>query len=281
MMVKQARKILYQKYGRNVEDQFGNKDAYPTWPGGAQMKFVPHTENNMSAKNREKIGERIKMHMLMKRNLEVYDLDISDPNMELECLEGITIGEAILKIMTKDNNNPVFRHFQHKWHPDPMIKEYRLTAHKVFKKEADACMDSLKNTLVDKCGKGVLRAFRSKFKGLNNPFPIYGEERDDELDLEDNSEDKFLNKTITCQMDNMEIVEESIETETKAFNLYIDDDSQLTNLDKTVAHMNASDVTRKPIRILKPHRHIYEENAAEGEFLPSVETEVDGQDATT
>ena len=29
-MVKQARKILYQKYRRNVEDEFGNKDAYPT-----------------------------------------------------------------------------------------------------------------------------------------------------------------------------------------------------------------------------------------------------------
>ena len=57
-----------------------------------------------------------------------------------------------------------------------MIKEYGLTAHKVFKTEADACMGSLKNTLVDKYGKGVLRAFRSKFKGFNNPFPIYGEE---------------------------------------------------------------------------------------------------------
>ena len=108
IMVKQARNILYQKYGRNVEDEFGNKDAYPTWPGGAQMKFVPHAENNMSAKNREKIGERIKMHTVMKRHLVSYDLDIIDPDMELECLEGRTIGEAILKIMTKDNKNPVF-----------------------------------------------------------------------------------------------------------------------------------------------------------------------------
>ena len=100
------------------------------------MKFIPHAENNMSAKNREKIGERIKMHMVMKRNLVAYDLDIIDPDMELECLDGLTIGEAILKIMTKDNKNPVFRHFQHKWHPDPMIKEYKLIAHKVFKTEA-------------------------------------------------------------------------------------------------------------------------------------------------
>ena len=116
------------------------------------MNFFPHTEKNISAKNREKIGERIKIHTVMKRNLEVYDLDITDPDMELECLEGITIGEAILKIMTKDNKNPVFRHFQHKWHPDPMINEYRLTTHKVFKTEAEACMESLKNTLVDKYG---------------------------------------------------------------------------------------------------------------------------------
>ena len=169
-------------------------------------------------------------------------MDITDPNMELECLEGITIGEAILNIMTKDNKNPVFRHFQHKSHPDLMIKEYRLTAHKVFKTEADVCMDSLKNTLVDKYGKGVLQVFRSKFKGLNNLLPIYGEEEDDKLDLEDYSKDKFLNKTITCQMDNMEIVEKSIETESMAMNPYTDDDLQLTNLDKTMAHAYASGV---------------------------------------
>ena len=50
-------------------------------------------------------------------------------------------------------------------------------------------------------GEGVLQAFRSKFKGFNNPFPIYGDKEDDELKLEDDSKDKFLNKTITCQMD--------------------------------------------------------------------------------
>ena len=243
-MVKKARNVLYQKYGRNVEDEFGNKDAYPTWPGGAQMKFVPHAENNMSANNREKIGERIKMHTVMKRHLVSYDLDITDPDMEMECLEGKSIGEAILKIMTKDNKNPVFRHFQHKWHPDPMVQEYRLIAHKVFKAEADACMDSLKNTLVEKYGDGVLKAFKSKFRGLNNPFPIYGEEEEDELELEDDSVDKFLNKTITCQMDNMEIVDNNqTDTDNQEVLPYIDDDSQLTNLDKTVAHTNASDVS--------------------------------------
>ena len=242
-MVKKAQNILYQKYGRNVEDEFGNKDAYPTWPGGAQMKFVPHAENNMSSKNREKIGERIKMHTIMKRNLVSYDLDITDPDMELECLEGKTIGEAILQIMTTDKKNPVFRHFQHKWHPDPMVQEYKIVAHKVFKKEADSCMETLKNVLVEKYGDGVLKAFVSRFRGLNNPFPIYGEETEDEIELEDDSVDKFLNKTITCQMDNMEIVETSKEKETTEETPYVDDDSQLTNLDKTVAHTNASDIS--------------------------------------
>ena len=53
-------------------------------------------------------------------------------------------------------------------------------------------MESLKNTLVDKHGEGVLWAFKHKFKGLNNPFPIYGDEEDYELELEDNGKDKFL-----------------------------------------------------------------------------------------
>ena len=41
----------------------------------------------------------------------------------------------------------------------------------------------------------------------------------------------------------MEIVEKSTGTTTTAVNPYTDNDSQLTNLDKTVAHMNASDVS--------------------------------------
>ena len=36
------------------------------------------------------------MHTIMKRNLVSYDLDITDPDMELEYFEGKTIGEAIL-----------------------------------------------------------------------------------------------------------------------------------------------------------------------------------------
>ena len=41
----------------------------------------------------------------------------------------------------------------------------------------------------------------------------------------------------------MEIVEKSTEKETTAVNPYTDDDSQLTNLDKTVAHMNTLDIS--------------------------------------
>ena len=41
----------------------------------------------------------------------------------------------------------------------------------------------------------------------------------------------------------MEIVKKSTDKETIAVNPYTDDDSQLTNLDKTVAHTNASDIS--------------------------------------
>ena len=51
-----AQKKLYKMYGRNVTDAYGNTDAYLTWPGGAQMKFVPQSERNMSAANKQKSG---------------------------------------------------------------------------------------------------------------------------------------------------------------------------------------------------------------------------------
>ena len=33
--LKPARKVLYEKFGQNVTNSYGNEDAYPTWPGGA------------------------------------------------------------------------------------------------------------------------------------------------------------------------------------------------------------------------------------------------------
>ena len=51
-----ARKKLYEAFGTNVEDKHGNKDAYPIWPGGAQMKFVPCADNRMSDVDKTKIG---------------------------------------------------------------------------------------------------------------------------------------------------------------------------------------------------------------------------------
>ena len=64
--VGKARKKLYKAFGANIEDEHGNKDAYPVWPGGAQMKFVPCAENRMSDSNKTKIGRRLIMHTTMK-----------------------------------------------------------------------------------------------------------------------------------------------------------------------------------------------------------------------
>ena len=82
------RKVLYEKYGKNVIDEHGNTNAYPTWPGVAQMKFVPHAENNMSEANKEKIGRRIQAHTMMKANRITFEMDIKDPDMKLGCLRG-------------------------------------------------------------------------------------------------------------------------------------------------------------------------------------------------
>ena len=100
--LKPARKILYEKFGQNVTDSYGNEDAYPTWPGGTQMKFVPMADRNMSKDNVEEIGNQIKMHTVMKGNQVTFDTNIKDPDMTLECLKGQMIGEATFGIMTLD-----------------------------------------------------------------------------------------------------------------------------------------------------------------------------------
>ena len=97
-----ARCKLYETYGKNVEDFDGNTDAYSMWPGGGQMKFVPYVENHMSTKNRAKIERRIMIHMAMKGNAKTIPTLIKDPNITFECLEGRSIQEAVLEIMTPD-----------------------------------------------------------------------------------------------------------------------------------------------------------------------------------
>ena len=109
--LKPARKVLYEKFGRNVTDSYGNDDAYPTWPGRSQMKFVPMADRNMSKDNVAKIGNHIKMHTTMKGNQVTFNTNIKDPDMTLECFKGQTVGEAILGIMTPDNKKPPFSAF--------------------------------------------------------------------------------------------------------------------------------------------------------------------------
>lgn len=101
-----ARKSLYEMYGKNVIDKHGNTDAYPTWPGGAQMKFVPQLEKNLSESNKQKISKRLEMHTTMKGNSNVIQMDIKDPNMKIACLNGKSIGEVILDIMMPDKKIP-------------------------------------------------------------------------------------------------------------------------------------------------------------------------------
>ena len=143
--VGKARKKLYDSFGASVEDDHGNKDAYPVWPGGAQMKFVPCAENRMSDSNKTKIGRRLIMHTTMKGNAKVLRTTVTDPDMRLECLKEKTLGETILAIMTPDKTNPIFRHFQEDWRRHvSQRKSYFLVTHSFFLNDAEKAVATLK-----------------------------------------------------------------------------------------------------------------------------------------
>ena len=240
--VSPARKTLYEMYGRNFTDSYGNTDAYPIWPGGAQMKFVPQSEKNMSAANKQKIGQRLKMHTTMKSNTGTIQTDLKDPNMKPECLKGKSIGEAILNIMMPDEKDPVFRHVQKDWHPDVKTKNYSLVYHLAFEKEAQQCANTLKNVLVDHYGDGVLAAFKMGMRGLNNHHQTYGGDDIEDLGFEmDDDEDKYHRITVT----NIDVI-----TQNNSDNIAVPgkgDNSLLTGMENTVALSNTSDKTTKTV----------------------------------
>ena len=238
-----ARKKLYEMYGRNVTDVHGNTDAYPIWPGGAQMKFVPQAERNMSAANKQKIGDRLTMHTTMKGQSGTIKTDLKDPNLRPDCLEGKSIGEVILEIMMPDNKDPVFRHVQKDWHPDIDRNNYSLVYHSAFETEAQQCANTLKNVLVEQYGDGILVAFKEGMRGLNNHYQTYGNDTDAfDIDLDDD-EDKYHRITVT----NLDMVTNNTTTNVDAKELEVEkgDDSLLTGMENTVALSNTSDKTTR------------------------------------
>ena len=243
--LKPARKVLYEKFGRNVTDSYGNQDAYPTWPSGAQMKFVPMADRNMSKDNVTKIGNRIKMHTTMKGNQVTFETNIKDPDMTLECLKGQTVGEAILGIMTPDNKNPLFRHFKHDWYRDIYKTTYSLVAHKAFEEQANQCAMTLANVLNDTYGDEVLKAFSTGMRGLNNPHKTYSKDAEDsdfEIDLESDDVDKFMNNTVECTFSNLEIIDQT--TSEKETDQPFTGDNSTIEMGASMAYTHFSDKTQ-------------------------------------
>ena len=113
------------------------------------------------------------MHTIMKGKQVTFTTSIKDPDMTLECLEGKTVGEAILQITTKDKKNLPFWHFKKDWHRVIKEQSFSLVAHAAFEKEAQQCAYTLKNYLIEKYGEGILDAFKSGLSGLNNAYDIY------------------------------------------------------------------------------------------------------------
>ena len=235
-----ARKSLYEMYGKNVTDEHGNTDAYPTWPGGAQMKFVPQLERNLSESNKQKIAKRLEMHTTMKGNSKTIRTDIKDPNMKIACLNGKSIGEEILEIMMPDKKDPVFRHFRKDWHPDINRRDFSLVFHSAFETEATRCAETLKNVLVDKHGDEVLTAFKEGMRGMNNNVQTYGEDEIVDSDFElDDDDDKFHRITVT----NLDIMDQHQDPPSDQIDK--GDDSLLTGMANTVAISHTSDKTTR------------------------------------
>ena len=165
--------------------------------------------------------------------------------MTLECLQGQTIGEAVLGIMTLDNKNPLFRHFKQDWYRDITRKTYSLVAHKAFEKQASQCALTLVNVLVDKYGDGVLEAFTTGMRGLNNPHKTYStaaEDSDFEIDLESDDVDKFMNNTVECTFSNLKIIDQTTSNQEKETSFT--GDNSTIEMGTSVAYTHFSDKTQ-------------------------------------
>ena len=128
----------------------------------------------------------------MKWSNQTLDTSIKNPGLKLQCLEGKSIGRAILehKIEVDGQHEPYFRHFSKVWNRDPTVEKWEICVHQHMFHAAKAKYTTLIKEMVEKYGEEIYDAFHDGKECADQNHETQEEERIS-FDLDDD-EDMYL-----------------------------------------------------------------------------------------
>ena len=119
-------KYMYHHHGK-----LGDNGTWPSMPDGSKLRFTPNYTYLKDQKGRNAINRRMALHIQMKWSNQTLETSIRNPGLKLQCLEGKSIGQAILEheIEVDGQHEPYFRHFAKVWNRDPTVEKWEICVH--------------------------------------------------------------------------------------------------------------------------------------------------------
>ena len=138
-----ARKILYEKYGKKINDEF------PEWPDGSRMKFLPLATGRTPDHIAARLEGRFKWHIYAKAHEDTVSLDDVNPWMLIPGTK-YTVGQFLHKVT--DKSAPIFRHVVRRWTPDPEEVRWGVTYSAQMRDVAIKFISDLRDNIVTTFG---------------------------------------------------------------------------------------------------------------------------------
>ena len=178
--VKPAKRLLLQKYGKEVDEM------WPQWCDGSRMKCVPLIQGKISNERaEEQIRVRMKWQVFSKANEITLELPLTDLHEPKEYLNNRSMEQVILGTMSDTNKTlSLFKHITHKYTRNPAETKYQVTVYKSMEQEAIARLEEMKTGMHDQFGNEVLAHFDARQSSLMEHQSRRREHQAEEFDKE-------------------------------------------------------------------------------------------------
>ena len=180
-------KYLYSNYGK-----LGDKGTWPSMPDGSKMRYTPNFRYLKDQKGRNAINKRMALHIQMKWSNHTIESNIKNPGIKLDCLNGQSIGQAILahEQETDGQSEPYFRHFSKVWNRDPTIEKWELCVHQHMYQAAKTQYSQIIRDLVTKHGDEIYQAFDTDF---GNTYASHTQQAEETITFDlDDDDDMYM-----------------------------------------------------------------------------------------
>ena len=149
-------KFMYHHHGK-----LGDHGTWPSMPDGSKLRFTPNYKYLKDQKGRNAINRRMALHIQMKWSNQIIETSVKNPGIKLKCLEGKSIGQAILEheIEVDGQHEPYFRHFAKVWNRDPTVEKWEICVHQHMYHAAKAKYISIVQEMAKKYGDEIYEAF--------------------------------------------------------------------------------------------------------------------------